>query len=311
MSNTWGLPQETQDQIRQDLNTQLELATREFPDAPIVDTPELSLQDLPEPSPESSQPPIIDLEGWDEHLLLTQQQWAMNVDEPALQSQPTSLQHALEERRTWLRANLPHGQAIDEEEQQRPQVRRRIWRSIPPQIPPRVLPRLALRPTLPTPPTSPSFVAATTRTSVETPRSEAQGRRSLSEVDHSLLNPPGCDPRHPSLPIYPPMPTRVPDRPRPSVNNPNLPWFGDLIHGQSHVLHQILWRGRIADNGPVYLFELTFKGDNFDGIWGPNAYACHPIHGGVGFHRWIYGQSRELPMDQQGAHLADMVQQTL
>ena len=63
MSNTWGLPQETQDQIRQDLNTQLELAPREFPEAPIVDTSELSLRDLPEPPPESSQPPIIDLEG--------------------------------------------------------------------------------------------------------------------------------------------------------------------------------------------------------------------------------------------------------
>ena len=68
MSNTWGLPQKTQDQIRQDLNTQLELAPREFPEAPIVDTPELSLRDLLEPPPESSQPPIIDLERWDEHL---------------------------------------------------------------------------------------------------------------------------------------------------------------------------------------------------------------------------------------------------
>ena len=145
MSNTWGLPQETQDQIRQDLNTQLELAPREFPEAPILDTPELSLRDLPEPPPESSQPPIIDLEGWDEHLPLTQQQWAMNVDEPVLQSQPTSLQHVLEEGRTWLRANLPqqpsdppipHGQAIDEKEQQQPQVRRCIRRSVPPRIPP-------------------------------------------------------------------------------------------------------------------------------------------------------------------------------
>ena len=62
MSNTWGLPQETQDQIRQDLNTQLELVPRKFPEAPIVDTPELSLRDLPEPPPESSLPPIINLE---------------------------------------------------------------------------------------------------------------------------------------------------------------------------------------------------------------------------------------------------------
>ena len=41
---------------------------------------------------------------------------------------------------------------------------------------------------------------------------------------------------------------------------------------------------------------------------GPNAYACHPIHSGVGFHRWVYGQPRKLPMDQRGAHMADMVQ---
>ena len=83
MSNTWDLPQETQDQIRQDFNIQLELAPREFPEDPVVDTPELSLRDLPEPPPESSQPPIIDLEGWDEHLPLTQEQRAMNMDEPS------------------------------------------------------------------------------------------------------------------------------------------------------------------------------------------------------------------------------------
>ena len=77
---------------------------------------------------------------------------------------------------------------------------------------------------------------------MEPPRYEAQGRQILLGVDHSLLNPPGCDPRHPSLPIYLPMPTRVPDQPGSSVENPNLPWFGDLIHGQSHVLDQILWR---------------------------------------------------------------------
>ena len=146
---------------------------------------------------------------------------------------------------------------------------------------------------------------------VERPRHEAQRCRGLLGADQSLQNPPGCDPRHPSLPIYRPMPTWVPDRPRPSAENLTLPWFGDLIHGQSHVLHQILWRGRIADDGPVHLFEVTFEGDNFDGIWGPNAYACHPAHGGVGFHRWIYGQPRELPMDQRGAHVADMVQRTL
>ena len=140
----------------------------------------------------------------------------MNVDKPVLQSQPTSLEHALEERRTWLRANLPrqpsdpsipHGQVVDEEEQQRPQVRRSILRSVPPRVPPRVLSRLALQPTPPILPTSPSFAAATTGAWVEPPRREAQAHRSLPRVDQFLLNPPGCDPRHSSLPIYPPMPT--------------------------------------------------------------------------------------------------------
>ena len=64
------------------------------------------------------------------------------------------------------------------------------------------------------------------------------------------------------------------------------------------MLHQILWRGWIADDGPVYLFKLTFEGKNFDGILEPNAYACHLVDGGVGLHRWIYIQPWELPMDQ-------------
>ena len=50
------------------------------------------------------------------------------------------------------------------------------------------------------------------------------------------------------------------------------------------MLHQILWIGQIVEDGPIFLFELTFEGDNFDGIWGLNAMACHPKHGGVGFH---------------------------
>ena len=53
------------------------------------------------------------------------------------------------------------------------------------------------------------------------------------------------------------------------------------------------------------------EGDSFDGIWGLSTMACHSAHGGVGFNPWIYGQPQELPMDQWGAHVADMVQQTL
>ena len=207
---------------------------------------------------------------------------------------------------TWLCGSHPRQPSTSREhegtnleKEERPSARQRIQRQIvsrpaqqgvPPVIPPVVEP------------------------GVEPPRHEAQRRRALLGADQSLQNPPlppGCNPRHPSLPIYPPMTTRVLDRPGPSAENPTLPWFGDLIHGQSHVLHQILWRGRIADDGPIHLFEVTFEGDNFDGIWGPNAYACHPAHGGVGFHRWIYGQPWELPMDQRGVHIADMVQRTL
>ena len=227
----------------------------------------------------------------------------------------------MEERSTWFRADcpkhpsnpsIPHEQefpfAVDEEEQQRLQVRQRIQRSIAPRIPPQILPQTAPQPA---PPMAPPVVPTITKVLVEPSRREAQRRRSLSGVDHSLLNPPRCDAYHPTLPIYPPMPTQVSDRPGPSMENPNLSWFGDLIHGQSHVLHQILWKGRIADNRPILLFELTFEGNNFDGIWGPNTMAYHPRYGGIGFHRWIYGQSRELPMDQRGAHLADMLQRTL
>ena len=157
----------------------------------------------------------------------------------------------------------------------------------------------------------PPIIPPVAEPGVEPPCHEAQRRRGLLGVDQSLQNPPRCDPRPPSLPIYPPMPTQVPDRPRPSVENRTLPWFGDLIHGQSHVLYQILWRGRIANDGPVHLFKMTFEGDNFDGIWGPNAYACHPAHGSIRFHHWIYGQPQELPMYQRVAHVVDMVQRTL
>ena len=127
----------------------------------------------------------------------------------------------------------------------------------------------------------------------------------------TVLPPPRCNVCHPNLLIYPPMPIQVSDWPGPLAENPNLPWFGDLIHRQSHVLHQILWRDQIVDDGPIYLFELTYEGDNFNGIWRPNAYACHHVHGGIGFHWWIYGQPRELSMDQRGAHVTIMVQQTL
>ena len=48
MLNIWGLPQETQDTVRLDLNVEPELPPHELPAVPIEDLPELSLQDLPE-----------------------------------------------------------------------------------------------------------------------------------------------------------------------------------------------------------------------------------------------------------------------
>ena len=48
MSNIWGLPQETQDTVRPDLNAKPELPPRELPAIPIEDLSELSLEDLPE-----------------------------------------------------------------------------------------------------------------------------------------------------------------------------------------------------------------------------------------------------------------------
>ena len=300
MSNIWGLPQETQDTVRPDLNAEPELPPRELPAIPIEDLPELSLQDLPENLVNLSELASQVAFEAEEQLPLTQR--LMEIEEPLPPNFPLS-QILMSEGATWLCGSRPRQpstsrehESTNLEEEEPTALRRRIRRQI--------VPRSAQQGV---PPVAPPVVVP----GVERPHHEAQRRRGLLGADQSLRNPPGYDPRHPSLPIYPPMPTRVPDRPGPSAENPTLPWFGDLIHGQSHVLHQILWRGRIADDGPVHLFEVTFEGDNFDGICSPNACACHPTYGGVGFHRWIYGQPRELPMDQRGAHVADMVQRTL
>ena len=145
----------------------------------------------------------------------------------------------------------------------------------------------------------PPQLASTIEVEVEHPRHEAQQRRSLSRVNLFQLNRPRSGPRNPMPPIYPPLPTWVPDRPVPSIQNPYLPWFGDLIHRQSQVLYQMLWRGRLADDGPVLLFELMHEGNNFDGMWGQGAMACHLTDDSIGFHQWIYRQPQELPMDQR------------
>ena len=167
------------------------------------------------------------------------------------------LQMMMSKRTTWLRSSRPRQpldpsisrvhDGNDPQEEERPPIRRRIRRSM--------VPRLV-------PPMTPPIIPAVVEAFVEPLRHEAQRHRSLPRVDHSLSNPLGCDMRHPSLPIYPPMPTQVLDCLRSLVENPTLPWFSDLIHEQSYVPHQILWRGWIADDGLVYLFELTFEDNN-------------------------------------------------
>ena len=141
------------------------------------------------------------------------------------------------------------------------------------------------------------------------PLSPARHRR--RNIDRWASAQSGSSARYPSLPIYPALPTRVPDRPTPSQENPNLPWFGSLICGESQVLIHLLLRGRIEEGGPVMMFELTHEGDNFDNYWGMDAYLLHPARNGVGHNRWIYGQPRVLPMDRRGAHVGDMVKRTL
>ena len=180
-----------------------------------------------------------------------------------LQRQPLDfsfLQHVMEEGRTWFHADqsrwssdpsIALGQefplAVDEEEQQWPRVRRCIFRR--PLIAPQILPRIALRPApsmappitlVVASPMAPPVVPVVAKALVEPLHHETKRGRNLFGANSFELNPPSCNPRHLSLPIYPPMATGVPDRPRLLVENPNLPWFGDYIHGQSRVLHQIL-----------------------------------------------------------------------
>ena len=162
----------------------------------------------------------------EDQLPLTQR--PMEIEEPLPLNFPLS-QILMSEGATWLRGSRPRQPSTSREfegtnleKEEPPSLRRRIRRQIV---------------SRPTQQGVPPVIPPVAELGVEPPRHEAQRRQGLLGADQSLQNPPGCDPRHPSLPIYPPMPTRVPDRPGPSVENPTLPWFGDLIHGQSHVLH--------------------------------------------------------------------------
>ena len=82
MSNIWGLPQETQDTVRPDLNVEPELPPRELPAIPIEDLPELSLQDLPEHLMNLSELASQETFEVEEQLLLTQR--PMEIEEPLL-----------------------------------------------------------------------------------------------------------------------------------------------------------------------------------------------------------------------------------
>ena len=72
MSNIWGLPQETQDTVRQDLNVEPELSPRELQEIPIGDLSELSLQDLPKHPMNLSEPTSREPFEAEEQLPLTQ-----------------------------------------------------------------------------------------------------------------------------------------------------------------------------------------------------------------------------------------------
>ena len=104
MSNIWGLPQETQDTVRPDLNAEPELPPRELPAIPIEGLPELSLQDLPEHPVNLSERASQEAFEVEEQLPLSQR--PMEIEEPLLPNFPLS-QILMLEGATWLRGSRP------------------------------------------------------------------------------------------------------------------------------------------------------------------------------------------------------------
>ena len=131
----------------------------------------------------------------------------MEVEEPSPPSF-SFLQMLMSKGTTWLRSSRPRqlsdpstsqdlsGNDLEEEEE--PLIQQCISRRAVPPSP------VASRPV---------EQAAPPPTGSEKPlHREAQRHQGLLGADPLQPHPPGCDIRHPSLRIYPRMPTRVPDR---------------------------------------------------------------------------------------------------
>jgi hypothetical protein len=111
---------------------------------------------------------------------------------------------------------------------------------------------------------------------------------------------PGSAPLNPGPPIFPPLSTRVPDRPEPSAaNRGEVRFIGDLLPGQARVLGQFLWVGGTEEGGPLRYFEATYEGPNDDHYWGLIACPLPPREGAVnwGHNRWLLGHPKELSED--------------
>jgi hypothetical protein len=87
----------------------------------------------------------------------------------------------------------------------------------------------------------------------------------------------GLSTRHPSEPIFPPLPTRVSEHLEPLVDDLNAPWFGDLIPDSSTALVILLIKGRTATNPEELLFEAIYEGIVRDHYWRLSAYPLHPV----------------------------------
>jgi hypothetical protein len=76
-------------------------------------------------------------------------------------------------------------------------------------------------------------------------------------------------------PIFPPMVTRTPNRPAPSVENLLALWHSDLLHDTSTSLVILLQKGQMEDGGPELIFQAIYEGLNRYQSWGMDAYPRH------------------------------------
>ena len=124
----------------------------------------------------------------------------------------------------------------------------------------------------------------------------------------------GLGPRDPGASLYPPLRTRVPDRPEPSTaNREQVRYIGDLLRNQARVLGQFLWVGKTEPDGPIRYFEATYEGPNDDQYWGNFNPPIPPQEGTTtwGHHRWLLGHPRELSEADLAAQVGDMTHRTL